>query len=518
MGAQFDAALAVLPGYLGAHVLLSLAAMLLGAGVSLPLGIAASRNRRFRGPALALANLAQTIPALALLALFYPLLLALSALTQRSFGVAVPALGFLPALLALALYAMLPILRNTVAGLDGVDPAIVEAADAVGMTPSQKLWRVQLPLAAPTIMAGLRTAMVWTIGGATLATPVGQTSLGNYIFSGLQTENWVSVLFGCVASAALALVADQLLGLIESGAVKRDRRRAAIGAAGFAAAALVALAPVWTSSAQGYLIGAKNFSEQFILADMLALRLREQGMIVATREGLGSAVAYRALAGDEIDAYVDYSGTIWANVMKREDNPPRDVVLREMGDWLASHDRVTLLGPLGFENAYALAMKRSRAAQAGISSLDDLARLAPQLTLGADLEFLARPEWAAVRDRYGLRFRAQKPFNPTFMYRALADGAVDVISAFSSDGRILADDLVVLSDPRGALPHYDAIMLLAPKRAHDGQMQQALKPLIGAIDLERMRRANLSVDRAFDKLSPEEAAGRLAQQIDLARR
>jgi osmoprotectant transport system permease protein len=515
MSDQFAAALAVLPGYLAAHVLLSLSAMALGAAVSLPLGVLAARSARWRGPVLGLASLAQTIPALAL---FYPLLLALSALAQKTIGVSVPALGFLPALLALALYAMLPILRNTVTGLEAIDPDIVEAADAVGMTPSQKLWRVQLPLAAPTIMAGLRTAMVWTIGGATLATPVGQTSLGNYIFSGLQTENWVSVLFGCVAAAGLALIADFLLGLIERAATQRDRRLASAGAAGFALAAALCVAPLWPGGAPAYVIGAKNFSEQFVLADVMAMRLRDAGMSATTREGLGSAVAYRALAGDEIDAYVDYSGTIWSNVMKRTDTPPRGAMLREMTDWLVGHDRVTLLGAVGFENAYALAMKASRAKEFGIRSIEDLAKIAPQLSLGADLEFLARPEWAAVRDRYGLRFREQRSFNPTFMYRALADGAVDVISAFSSDGRIVADDLVTLADPREALPHYDAILLLAPRRAGDEPLRAALTPLIGAINLDRMRRANLEVDRDADKRTPHQAAADLAKQIDLARR
>src|SRR6202030_3122819 len=131
---------------------------------------------------------------------------------------------FLPSLLALTLYSMLPILRNATTGILGVDPAAVEAARGVGMTDRQRLFMVELPLAAPVIMAGIRTAAVWTIGTATLSTPVGQTSLGNYIFSGLQTENWVYVLFGCAASAVLALAADQLLGLIEAGARKRSPR------------------------------------------------------------------------------------------------------------------------------------------------------------------------------------------------------------------------------------------------------------------------------------------------------
>ncbi|MEI2735150.1 MAG: ABC transporter permease subunit [Rhodoblastus sp.] len=331
MNAQLAAALAVLPNYLSQHVLLSLAAMALGAGVSLPLAIWAARRPGLRWPLLAATSLVQTIPALALLALFYPLLLALSGLTQTLFGAGVPALGFLPALLALALYAMLPIVRATISAIAGIDASIIEAADAVGMTPAQRLWRVELPLAAPFIVGGLRTAMVWTIGAATLATPVGQVSLGNYIFSGLQTENWVFVLFGCAASVVVALAADQLLALVEKGAERRDWKRALIGAGGFALAALAALAPAATLTRTSYVIGAKNFSEQFILADLMTLRLQAVGLSAEKREGLGSAVVFRALAAGDIDVYVEYSGTLWANLMHRADNPPRTQMLAELG-------------------------------------------------------------------------------------------------------------------------------------------------------------------------------------------
>jgi len=185
---------------------------------------------------------------------------------------------------------------------------------------------------------------------------------------------------------------------------------------------------------------------------------------------------------------------------------------------LARRDGVTLVGALGFENAYALAMKRARARRFGIASLDDLARRAPDFALGADLEFLARPEWLAVRDAYGLRFREQRSFNPTFMYRALADGTVDVISAFSSDGRIVADDLVTLADPREALPRYDAVLLVAPKRANDQRLRAALAPLLGAIGVEAMRAANLDVDRSDGKQTPGQAAAGLHRRIEAGER
>ena len=507
MGDQVAAAWKLLPDYLGQHVALSAAALALGLLLSLPLALLAARRPAIRWPALAVASLIQTIPGLALLALFYPLLLALSSVTRSLFGLGLPALGFLPSLLALTLYSMLPILRNGVAGLTGVDPAILQAADGVGMTPAQRLWRVEAPLAAPVIMAGVRTAAVWTIGAATLSTPVGQTSLGNFIFSGLQTENWVFVLFGCVAAAALAMVVDQLLGLIEAGAARRDPRRVLIGAAALLAGAAAALAPVAGAALAPqarYVVGAKNFSEQFILASIIQARLQHAGARVERKDGLGSAVVFRALASSDIDVYVDYSGTLWTNVLGRKDAPPREQMLAELTRELKSRYGVTVMGALGFENAYALTMKSDRAAALGIGSIADLAPHAPDLTLGADLEFLSRPEWAAIRDAYGLRFKAQKSYNPTFMYRALADGEADVISAFSSDGRIAAEHLAVLGDPRHAIPGYDAVVLVSPRRAGDQRLLRALEPMIGRIRVERMREANLMVDGKGQ--SPEAAA------------
>ncbi|ODT88699.1 ABC transporter permease/substrate-binding protein [Phenylobacterium sp. SCN 70-31] len=507
MSPQLAEAFRLLPDYLGWHVLLSASALVLGVAISVPLAVAAARSPRVRWPALAGASLIQTVPALALLALFYPVLLAISALSEATLGRGFSALGFLPSLLALTLYSMLPILRNGVAGLTGIDPAIIEAADGVGMTRAQRLWRVELPLAAPVIMAGVRTAAVWTVGAATLSTPVGQTSLGNYIFAGLQTENWVFVLFGCAASATVALAADQLLGLAETGARRRRPILVAAGLGGLALGVALSLSP-FAVRGQGavYVVGAKNFSEQYILAELMAERLEATGARVTRREDLGSAVAYRALAAGEIDVYVDYSGTLWTNVLGRSDNPGREAVLSALTTELRRRDGVTVLGSLGFENAYAFAMRGERARALGITDLDGLARASPRLALGSDLEFLSRPEWRAVDGAYRFAFRSRRSYQPTFMYRALASGDADVISAFSSDGRIAAGGLVVLDDPRGAIPPYDAVVLISPRRADDARLTGALRPLIGAITVEAMREANLSVDRDRDKATPAQAA------------
>src|ERR1051325_7313825 len=239
LNARLAEAFARLPDYLGGHVRVSLAALALGIALSVPLALMSLRRPAFRAIALSFSSIVQTIPGLALLALFYPVLLGLAALRERMLGGSFSALGFFAAAVALALYSPLPVPRHAGTGLTGIDPAIEEAALGVGMTPRQKLLIVELPLALPVIMAGVRTAAVWVIGTATLSTPIGQTSLGNYIFAGLQTQNWVFVLFGCVAAAVLAPVFDQLLALMESGLTRRKHGWVTAGAAG---PALIAIA------------------------------------------------------------------------------------------------------------------------------------------------------------------------------------------------------------------------------------------------------------------------------------
>jgi osmoprotectant transport system permease protein len=272
------------------------------------------------------------------------------------------------------------------------------------------------------------------------------------------------------------------------------------------------------SHRRSYAIGAKNFSEQFILAEVMTERLEAAGYQVERKQGLGSAVIFRALASGDIDAYVDYSGTLWTNVLGRKDVMPREAMLGALTAALRERYGVTVLGALGFENAYALAMRPARATEAKIASIAELAPLTPRLKLGSDLEFLSRPEWTALKKAYSLSFAEEKSYNPTFMYRAIADGSVDVISAFSSDGRIAADNLVVLPDVKSAIPSYDAVILISPRRRNDETLRTALAPLVGAIPVERMRQANYMVDRDADKATVREAAQFLTTAAGLSAR
>ncbi|MEO1730494.1 MAG: ABC transporter permease/substrate-binding protein [Pseudomonadota bacterium] len=506
---------------LTAHIVLSASAIGLGILVALPLAVWAARSQNVARIALGFASLVQTIPALALLALFFPILLSLRAV----FGEGLPTLGFLPALLALALYALLPILRNAVTAQVNLDPGVLEAADGVGMTSWQKMTLVEAPLSAPFIMAGIRTASVWTIGAATLSTTIGQPSLGDPIFAGLQTQNWNLVLAGCFASAALALAVDALLGVIERGLALRKRWQYGAGLSAVTLGVIAALLFQFGDDLfaeereEGdigpVIIGSKQFSESYILSELIADRLREAGFEVVSRTGLGSGVLHGSVAASSVDISVDYTGTVWTNELGRRDNPGRDVVFQTIVDWERENTGINVVGKLGFENAYAFAMRRDRAAELGITSLEDIARVAPQLTVGGDPEFFERPEWISVRDTYGIEFRNTRNFSPTFMFNALRSGEADAISAYSTDGRLAADTYFLLEDPQEALPSYDAMLMLSPRIAGNEELIAALQPLIGTITPEAMRKANFSVDREDEfKLSPKQAARELAATIE----
>lgn len=299
----FQEQLINLPAYLGGHLRLVMIALIAGSIVSIPLGIYATRHEKLSGIILGMAGVIQTIPGLALLAIMVPLL---------------NMIGMVPAIIALSLYSLLPILRNTVVGINEIDADIIEAGRGVGMTDKQLLRLVELPLAVPVIIAGLRTSSVWVVGIATLSTPVGATSLGNYIFSGLQTRNNTAILFGCVAAALLALTLDGIIHGLESGF--RDDKKKKIVLSSVALVGVVILsftlgfsaADAGGTKAETIRIGGKPFTEQYILTDFLSLVLeKESGFRTEIVENLGSTVAFDALAENQIQMYVDYTGTLW---------------------------------------------------------------------------------------------------------------------------------------------------------------------------------------------------------------
>jgi osmoprotectant transport system permease protein len=504
-----------LPERLSGHIGLSLTALTAGILISIPLGIAVYQRPRIESVVMTAASIIQTIPSLALLALMV---------------FAFQTIGWIPALVALILYSILPMLRNTVTGIQGVDPACTEAAAGIGMNPWQTLFRVQLPLALPTIVSGIRTASVWVVGAATLAQPVGATSLGNYIFVGLQTWNLVAILFGCLFSALLALAFDWLLHGLEIAAARRSLRLAITMGVLIAGLALVPLllsvldrggqrisavggaaGAAETEFDTPLVIASKNFSESYILMELIRRRLTGAGLPVDTKDGMGSTVVFRALGTGEVDCYVDYTGTIWANQMKQVKVTSPAEILVDVASYLKQEFNVISLGPLGFSNDYVFAMRPEDAKRLGIGDLNDLAEHSGQLRFGADIEFFGRQDWTSVRDAYGLEIdeSRRRTMEPTLMYQGMENGNFDVIVAFRTDGRTLK--LAVLEDPLTALPPYDGILMVSRRMARNRKAMAALRPLIEAIDSAMMSQANAMVD--VDGQTVAEATDWLESQI-----
>lgn len=525
MTSAFTEQLHRLPNLLANHVLISTVAIALATAIALPLGMFTARMKTLRWATLTAASIIQTIPALALLALIFASLVAINhaylwAMQPADHQAPLRAIGFLPTIIALTLYAILPILRNTVTGIVGVSDDVTEAARGLGLTPRQILWQVQLPLAMPVILAGLRTATVWTVGMATLSTLVGQPSLGNYIFQGLQNRLWSAVLIGCLAAAALAIVLDQLLGIIEIGFSRRSKPAIVTASLAMTLVLIGGLAPLagndWFANTRQRVveIGAKPFNESSILANLIQQRL-SPAFNTSLRQNLGSTVAFDALASNDLDCYVDYTGTIWANIMHRKPIHDPAKMRRQMTAWLKSHKHITALGSLGFEDAYALAVRTSFAQKHHLRTISDLAAIANHLSLASDPEFFGRPVWRQLKTAYHLHFASTRPMQSTLMYQALANGEVNVITAYTSDARIDAYHLTILKDDRHVFPPYDAVLLLSPRAAKRKRLIAALKPLIGKINVNLMRKANKHVSIVGH--TPAQAAHWLRSQLNLPR-
>ena len=480
--------LLLLPEYFQGHLVLTLVALALGIAVSIPLGIWASQSQVVKRPLLIVVSIIQTFPSVAILALVVALLGG--------------QIGLVPAIIALVLYCMLPIVRNTVTGLETVSDDVVEAARAIGMSSRQILVKVRLPLALPVIIAGIRTAAVWTVGLATLSTLVGATSFGNYIFTGLQTRNLVSVTVGSLAAAILAVTLDSIIGGLQWLSENQNGKEGLLKLKkAWILVITVILVGVSFSvysllkkPAADFIVGGKGFTEQYIIAGLLTAELEEAGFEIDQRLGLGTEVIYQATANEMVDIYLEYSGTVWANRMNETSNPGRQAVLAKVGDFVQENDGMYNVGPLGFQNLYALAMRKDRAAELGIETIDDMVPIANTLVAAGDLEFFGRPEWIALRDTYNIDFAEKLTFDTALMYTAVDRGQVDIITAYTSDGRIDAYNLKIIADPRNSLLPYDGMLIASASAAKNPLFLEIVGGLVNRISDETMREANRIVD------------------------
>ena len=476
-----------LAGMLQQHLLLVLVSTAVATALGVPAGILAVHRPRIGRPLVALANIAQTIPSLALLGFLLPLPF-------------IGGVGPRIAIVALILYALLPIVRSTAAGLSSIERSIVDAGVAMGMTPRQLLTLVELPLALPSIVAGVRVATVLTIGTATIAAAVGAGGLGEYIFRGLSMVDGTVILAGAIPAAVLALAADASLTWVERW-LRHGRRPASRVVPLAAGAALLAAVSLLVANAvtgpRTIVVGSKNFTEQVILGELVAQALEREGVAVTRRLNLGGTfICDRAIRSGDVDVYVEYTGTALTAILKEPVQRDGDAVQAHVRERYAEQG-LSVLPSLGFNNTFAMLVRRRDAEMFGLRTIGDVQKMRDRWRPAFGYEFLERADgYPGLAAAYGLDFATTpRAMDLSLVYRALAGGEVDLVNGDSTSGLIDALDLAVLADDRAYFPPYHAVPVVrSAVLLREPKVRRALERLAGRISDAEMRKMNRAVD------------------------
>jgi osmoprotectant transport system permease protein len=479
---------------LAQHLTLALGATLIAVVIGVPLGVLAHRRQRLGTVVIGLANIVQTIPSLALFGFLIPLPL-------------IGGIGAKAALIALILYALLPVMRTTLSGLRAIDPVIREAALAMGMTDRQMLWQVELPLALGSIIAGIRVATVVGVGTATIAAAVGAGGLGEFIFRGVASVDNVVILAGAIPAAALALLADFSLGWLEKrlqpGRTQR-RKATMLAMATVAATALVLIVGslLWKAGSERkvdrIVIGSKDFAEQLILGELLAQAIERGTNLQVTRKFnlSDTLICDTAMRAGEMDLYVEYTGTALATIFKQPILTDMNEVKRRVAELYATTNR-TMLAPLGFNNTFVILVRNEDARRLNLRTISDVVAHAPNWRAGFGHAFVEREDgFRGLAQRYGLQFAAPPTtMNLSLTYRALAEQQVDLIAGDATNGLIDKLDLLALEDDKQYFPPYEAVPVVRNETLQQyPQVRAVLERFAGRISPSAMRRMNYEAD------------------------
>ncbi|MGI8556221.1 MAG: ABC transporter permease/substrate-binding protein [Pyrinomonadaceae bacterium] len=472
--------------------------------IGVPVGILLMRRQTLQTPVLGIANILQTVPSLALFGLLIPLPW-------------IGGIGAKTAIIALTLYSFLPIIRNTVTGISSVDAKVREAAKGMGMTDWQILKMVELPLAAPVILTGIRVAVVISVGVATIAAAVGAGGLGTYIFRGLRQNDNNLLLAGAIFSALLALLADFLLGQFEKSfelkhRASATRRKIIFGGAAVLVFLLVGLS-FWQSSSNQTAnadekiirVGSKDFTESVILAEILAQMLEKKGFAVERHFELGGNLAHDALLANQIDVYPEYTGTAFTAILKHQPISEASEVYRRTKKEYAENFHLEVSPPLGFSNDFAILIRGEMARKLNLKTISEAVPVSKNWQAGFGQDFMSRADgYAGFVKAYNFQFAKQpREMDLALTYRALAAKQVDIIAGNSTDGLISALDLFQLVDDKNYFPPYQAVFIARQDKA--ALLAETFERLQNAISTDEMRRLNYAVDGS-DKRAPKEVA------------
>lgn len=474
------------------HVKLVLIAIVTAVAIGVPTGVLLTRYRALRGPVLGIANVMQTIPSLALFGFLIPLPF-------------IGGIGVRTALVALVLYSLLPIIRNTITGIMSVEPSVREAAVGMGMTDSQILRQVELPLAMGVIVTGIRVATVIAVGVTTIAAAVGAGGLGVYIFRGLRQYDNNLLLAGALSAALLALAADFSLGLLERwltvsvgrrSAQPRRRTLARVAAAVVIVLVCVLLWRGGSSNTDRIRIGSKDFTESALLGEIVAQMLEARGVAVERRFELGGNLPHDALVSGTLDLYPEYTGTSYTAILRHPPVSDPRAVYAQVKQEYADKFKVDVSSPIGFENTFAILVRGADARRLNLKTISDAAPHASSWRAGFGQDFMSRDDgYPGFSKAYGLKFAEVREMDLSLTYIALSSRQVDLIAANSTEGRIATLDLFQLADDRQYFPPYEAVYLVRQDTLERvPALREVLTQLANAISTDEMRRLNFEID------------------------
>lgn len=492
------------------HIQLTAIAVGLAILIGVPFGILISYVKKLDKIVISLANIIQAIPSMALLGLAIPLL----------------GIGTLPAVVMVILYSLLPIIKNTYIGIENINSQTLESARGIGLTKFQILSKIQLPLALPVIMAGVRISAVTAVGLMTMAAFIGAGGLGYLVFSGIRTVNNLQILAGAIPACILALLIDFLVGLVEglvtpislqkvniSREKQLKKRKYEKTTLSFLAIVLV-LALVFSSFAnrsvggKQIVIAGKDFTEQHILTHMISDLVEDRTDITVDRKlNLGGTqVCFSALQSGDIDLYVDYSGTVYGDTLNYPPISNMEEVYSTVKKDMKEKYNIEVLDQLGFNNTYVLAVTKETATKYNLTSISDLTKVATKLTAGTTLEFLSREDGLpGIIRHYNMNFKDTVGLDGSPRYIALMNKETDVVDAFSTDGLLKKFDLVTLEDDKNFFPPYYAIPLARAKIMEQyPELASIIGELQGVLSDEVMIELNYQVDEL--QVDPKEVA------------
>ena len=487
------------------HILISLLAISIASVLGIILGIIISEYRKFSGLILGTVNILYTIPSIALLGFF----------------ITITGVGNTTALIALIIYALLPIIRSTYTGIININPLIIEASEGMGSTKLQQLFKIKLPLALPVLMSGIRNMVTMTITLAGIASFVGAGGLGVAIYRGITTNNSAMTFLGSLLIALLALIFDFILGIMEKRLINRKKTKYKVNFKLIILGLFIIIFGTYFSlnskKDKAINIATKPMTEGYILGQMLTeLIEQDTDLKVNITNGVGGGTSniHPAIVKGEFDLYPEYTGTSWEAVLKKEgsyDESKFDELQKEYKEKY----NLEYVNLYGFNNTYGLAVNRDIAEKYNLKTYSDLAAVSNNLIFGAEYDFFEREDgYKELQKVYNVDFKKKIDMDIGLKYQAMKDKKIDVMVIFTTDGQLAISDVVVLEDDKKMYPSYRAGTVVRSEiLSKYPELKAVLEKLNNILDDKTMADLNYQVESEGKK--PEDVAREYLQEKGL---